>query len=161
MSAVPGLVQKLRRGAVVGVVGCGGGGTTVAMARSWPASSFIGVDHRPESLREASRLAEEAGVTNVCFLRGRAESLPADRRYELVCSLDGIQAPADPCATFRTLRRLLGRDGDLVWSAPGGPTGGTIVDEESARTLAARAGFSSFRCLPDESSPHPIFLLKR
>src|SRR4051812_3822907 len=44
LPALDGVVERLRRGAVVADVGCGGGAALVAMAEAFPASTFHGYD---------------------------------------------------------------------------------------------------------------------
>jgi SAM-dependent methyltransferase len=56
-------------------VGCGPGIVAVALAPLF--TEVVGVDPDPEMLVEAARLAAESGVSNVRWVRLRAEELPA------------------------------------------------------------------------------------
>lgn len=118
LPTVPGLLEKLERGAVVADIGCGRGQSTVNMAKAWPGSTFIGIDYHRESIASALKLADEQGVTNVRFIQGPAEELPGDRSYDLVCSFDCIHDMVDPVATLRTIHRVMSKDGDYIWSEP-------------------------------------------
>jgi ubiquinone/menaquinone biosynthesis C-methylase UbiE len=57
-------------------VGCGPGLLTLLLARSF--DEAIGVDPDPGMLAEAERRANEAGITNIRWLKARAEELPGD-----------------------------------------------------------------------------------
>ena len=64
-------------------VGCGPGSLTLLLAGRFTAA--VGVDADPGMLREADRLAREAGVTNIAWRQLYAEALPADLgRFRLV-----------------------------------------------------------------------------
>lgn len=57
-------------------VGCGPGSLTLQLAPL--VEQAVGLDPDPDMLGEADRLARVAGVTNVVWVRRRAEELPAD-----------------------------------------------------------------------------------
>jgi len=59
---VDGLIARLEAGVRVIHVGCGLGSATILMAEAFPASTFVGVVCREESVRRATAAAEEAGV---------------------------------------------------------------------------------------------------
>lgn len=77
----PGFVETL--GAALGLdgrgrlldVGCGPGHVTLALAPLF--TEAIGLDPDDDMLGEAGRQAADRGVTNVRWVRGRAEDLPA------------------------------------------------------------------------------------
>jgi SAM-dependent methyltransferase len=46
-------------------LGCGRGGNLLPMASSWPDATFVGVDRSAVQIREAKRIADAAGLTNV------------------------------------------------------------------------------------------------
>ena len=56
-------------------MGCGKGEYTVGLAARYPERNFIGLDIKGERMHRGSTLAEEQGLTNVGFLRTRAETL--------------------------------------------------------------------------------------
>ena len=56
-------------------IGCGKGEYTVGMAKLFPEKNFVGIDIKGARLWKGSTLAEEAGLTNVGFLRTYAEGL--------------------------------------------------------------------------------------
>jgi tRNA (guanine-N7-)-methyltransferase len=56
-------------------IGCGKGEYTVGMAKLFPEKNFVGIDIKGARLWKGSSLADEAGLTNVAFLRTYAEGL--------------------------------------------------------------------------------------
>src|ERR687893_381889 len=59
--ALDGVEAKLKAGAKVADVGCGLGASTILMAQTYPASTFVGYDYHDGSIELARRRAEEAG----------------------------------------------------------------------------------------------------
>ncbi len=118
LPAVPGLKAKLEKGAIVGDVGCGCGQSTVAMAKAFPKSRVLGVDYHGPSIERARKLAAAQGLTNVEFLQARAEDIPKDRKYDLICSFDCIHDMVDPRGTLKSIREALAPEGVYVWSEP-------------------------------------------
>jgi ubiquinone/menaquinone biosynthesis C-methylase UbiE len=57
-------------------VGCGPGLLTLLLAKSF--DEAVGVDPDPGMLAEAERRANEAGITNIRWVKARAEELPAE-----------------------------------------------------------------------------------
>ena len=58
-------------------VGCGKGEYTVGLAQRYPNRNFLGLDIKGERIWRGSTRAEELGLTNVGFVRMRAEALAA------------------------------------------------------------------------------------
>lgn len=101
-------------------VGCGTGGTTIALARETGAHC-TGVDISEPMITAARANAEREGLS-VDFIRADAETHPFEPgAYDLVTSRFGVMFFADPVAAFTNLRRATspgGRLGCLVWRAP-------------------------------------------
>lgn len=57
-------------------IGAGTGLFSVALADSSPHQKFLAVDVKADRLQTGARLAEEKGLTNIRFLRARADQLP-------------------------------------------------------------------------------------
>lgn len=108
-------------------IGCGGGGTTIRIARAVaPGGSALGLDISPALVAEARRRAGDAGLANIGFACADAaavvpEGAPFDRLY----SRFGSMFFADPAAAFANLRAMLrpgGRIDLAVWApAPDNP----------------------------------------
>lgn len=118
LGAVPGLTQRLEKGARIADVGCGCGQSTIAMGKAFPKSEVLGIDYDGRSIERARKLAVENGLKNVQFLQAPAQDVPKDRRYDLVCSFDCIHDMVDPRGTLKAIREALADDGVYVWSEP-------------------------------------------
>jgi SAM-dependent methyltransferase len=99
--------------------GCGGGGTTIAIARAvTPDGEALGIDIAPMLVAAARKRAE--GLANIRFLNAdaatvRLEGPPFDRLF----SRFGSMFFADPASAFANLRRLIrdgGRADFAVWA---------------------------------------------
>lgn len=104
-------------------IGCGGGGTTIAIANAVaPGGEAVGVDISPDLTAASTKRASEAGVGNVRFFCADASSVqlpngPFDRLF----SRFGSMFFAEPHQAFANLRSLLrpGARIDLaVWAPP-------------------------------------------
>jgi 2-polyprenyl-3-methyl-5-hydroxy-6-metoxy-1,4-benzoquinol methylase len=118
LAAVPGLVARLEAGVAACDVGCGRGQSTVAMAKAYPASQFLGIDYDERSIAAGRKLAAGAGLKNVEFLQAAADQIPRDRKYGLICSFDCIHDMVDPLGTLQAIRAALAPDGVYLWSEP-------------------------------------------
>lgn len=92
-------------------VGCGTGGTTLAIARRLGAASdCIGVDISEPMISAAQSRAERDG-TSARFVCADAQTYPFESaRFDLITSRFGVMFFADPTAAFANLRRA-SRDG--------------------------------------------------
>jgi ubiquinone/menaquinone biosynthesis C-methylase UbiE len=104
-------------------IGCGGGSTTIAIARAVaPDGVALGIDISPDLTAIAGRRAAEAGLGNTGFLCSDAATVrlpeaPFDRLF----SRFGSMFFDDPVAAFSNLHSLLrpgGRVDLAVWGPP-------------------------------------------
>jgi SAM-dependent methyltransferase len=118
LPALDGVVARLEAGIAVADVGCGYGHSTLLMAQAFPNSSFHGFDTHVDSIEEARRLAEAAGLASrVRFDVARASDYPGDR-YDLVCFFDTLHDLGDPLAAARHARQVLASGGTLMLVEP-------------------------------------------
>jgi SAM-dependent methyltransferase len=99
-------------------VGCGCGATTLSIAeRISPGGHVTGVDISQPMLARCRERAQEAGLTNLEFVRGDAQvhSFPAGEA-NLVTSRFGVMFFEDPVAAFTNLRSALAPDGRLAFA---------------------------------------------
>jgi ubiquinone/menaquinone biosynthesis C-methylase UbiE len=115
-------------------VGCGTGGTTVAVARRLgPNADCIGVDIS-EPMLGAARLRAERMATTARFIRADAQTYAFEpASVDAIMSRFGVMFFDDPVAAFANLRRAARAGADLrfvSWRAP---------DENPFMTTAERA----------------------
>lgn len=104
-------------------IGCGGGGTTIAIAKATaPAGEVVGIDISPDLTTASLQRAKEAGVKNINFLCADAASVQLDAApFDRLFSRFGSMFFAEPHQAFANLRSLLrhGARIDLaVWGPP-------------------------------------------
>lgn len=104
-------------------IGCGGGGTTIAIAHAVaPDGGVLGIDISPDLTAASTRRASDAGVGNIGFICADASSLQLpDAPFDRLFSRFGSMFFAEPHQAFANLRVLLrpGARIDLaVWAPP-------------------------------------------
>jgi len=113
---------ELRRGESVIDIGCGGGATTLEIAkRVGAAGSATGVDVSATLIATAKSRQKAAHIDNARFMMGDAATLQFDRKYECLFSRFGIMFFADPYAAFANLASALasgGRAALCCWGPP-------------------------------------------
>ncbi len=104
-------------------LGCGGGGTTIAIAKSVaPAGDVLGIDISQDLTTASTKRAADAGVSNIRFMCADAANVQlADGPYDRLFSRFGSMFFSEPHKAFANLASLLrpGARIDLaVWAAP-------------------------------------------
>jgi SAM-dependent methyltransferase len=118
LPALDGVVEKLKRGALVADVGCGHGYSTVLMAQAFPNSRFIGFDFHEASIEEAKKHAAEHGVSDsVEFQVSSAQDFPGGD-YDLVTFFDCLHDMGDPEGAAAHVRQSLKPDGTWMIVEP-------------------------------------------
>ncbi len=117
LPALDGALAKLQSGARVADVGCGHGASTILMARTYPNSTFTGIDYHPESIATARERAKAAGVANASFEVGDATRYDSGP-YDVIAFFDCIHDMADPVAAARHARQSLKADGHVMVVEP-------------------------------------------
>ena len=99
-------------------VACGEGYGSYLLAQ-WGAASVTGVDISTEAIANARAIFPAANVTylegDVCRL---GEVVPANSRFDLICSFETIEHLADPNAFLASLAAVKTADGVIAISAP-------------------------------------------
>ncbi len=159
-------------------VGCGCGATTLELSRRVaPAGAVVGVDISAPMLARARERARAAGVTNVHFELGDAQTHAFDAgAFDVVFSRFGIMFFTHPDVAFANLRAALRRGGRLAFicwrslqenpwvlvplmavaqhvplpapPAPGTPGPFALADGERMRDILRRAGFGEITIEP-------------
>lgn len=111
----PTAVAELKAGETVLDLGSGGGIDVLLSARRVGSTGFAyGLDMTDEMLDLARRNQEEAGVTNVEFLKGYIEEIPLhDSTVDVVISNCVINLSADKPKVFAEMHRVLRTGGRL------------------------------------------------
>ncbi|MGP3955521.1 class I SAM-dependent methyltransferase [Nonomuraea sp. 3N208] len=153
LAGVPDLDAVLRRpGARIADVGCGGGWSSIALARAYPEATVEGIDIDAPSIELAERNAATFGLgERASFRRGDA-ALLGEGRYDAVFAFECVHDMPRPVDTLAAARRAV---------VPGGAV--VIMDEAVGESFAAPAddterlmyGFSLLICLPDGMSDQP------
>jgi SAM-dependent methyltransferase len=159
-------------------VGCGCGGTTLALAaRVGARGRVLGADVSAVMLERARERARSACLANVEFVEADAQTHAFDAgAWDCVFSRFGVMFFADPARAFANLRRALRRDGRVsfaCWRAmpenpwvtvpfgalvkvipppppppPGTPGPFSFGDPERVRKILDEAGFAEIELVP-------------
>jgi precorrin-6B methylase 2 len=155
LTSVPELDAILSRpNARVADLGCGGGWSSIAIARAYPGASVDGYDVDAPSIEQATHAADSAGLsTRVQFFALDAARLSkAKARYELVTIFEALHDVPDPIGVLRSALQML-RAGGVV----------LVMDERVADEFTAPSdeverfmyGWSLTVCLPAGMSEQP------
>ncbi|MFI9406951.1 class I SAM-dependent methyltransferase [Nocardia sp. NPDC052316] len=116
-------------------VGCGTGGTSIAVAAALESSQVVGVDISEPMITAARARAPHPAVT---FLRADAQTHPFEPSFELIMSRFGVMFFQDPVRAFTNLRRAATGAGALrciVWRSPEGNPFMTTAERAAAPLL--------------------------
>jgi len=116
--ALDGVDEKLQEGARVADIGCGHGGSTIAMAQAYPNSTFVGYDYHEGSVEAARERAATADVADrVSFAVAKAKEYGGDE-YDFVTSFDCLHDMGDPVGVANHVRETLAEDGTWMIVEP-------------------------------------------
>jgi SAM-dependent methyltransferase len=102
-------------GSLVLEAGCGTGAQTITLAQRSPGAQFTSVDISVDSIAEAKRRADQAGLTNVEFQQRDMFALPFDAEsfdHVFVCFL--LEHLSRPVEALSILSRLLRSNGTIT-----------------------------------------------
>jgi 2-polyprenyl-3-methyl-5-hydroxy-6-metoxy-1,4-benzoquinol methylase len=114
---VPGLHERLTRGARMLDAGCGAGRILTRFAELYPNSRFTGLDLSPDAIALATAGAAARGLTNVEF---HARDLSDFDRtadpgaFDVVATFDAVHDQAQPLKLLQGIRRALTPDGIYI-----------------------------------------------
>jgi len=142
--ALDGVEARLKAGVRAADVGCGVGYSTLIMAKAFPKSHFTGFDYHVESIESAKGHAREAGVTNVTFEVGKADTYPGNS-YDFVAMFDALHDMGDPAAASRHVLRTLTPNGTWMIVEP---YAGDRIEENLNPIGRAYYAASTLLCTP-------------
>lgn len=109
-----GVVAKLKAGAKVADVGCGGGIAAIEMAKAFPQSAFHGYDISKYALERAEGNKAQACVSNVTFHDARQQPIPGDTSFDFISTFDCLHDMAHPDTVIAAIRKALKPDGTWI-----------------------------------------------
>ncbi|GMQ80604.1 MAG: hypothetical protein BMS9Abin05_0032 [Rhodothermia bacterium] len=109
---------NIREGERVIDFGSGSGmDTFVAVLKVGEKGIVVGVDMTDEQLAKSKRLAQEAGVSNLSYLKAYLEDVPcSDDSFDVVISNGVFNLAADKSKVFQEVARVLKKGGRLALS---------------------------------------------
>lgn len=159
LPAIPDVHARLKDPASparVADIGCGGGWSSIGMARAYPNALVEGFDLDEASIELARANVREAGVADraLFYLRDAADPELAGR-YDLVTAFECLHDMSDPVGALRAMGRLAGENGTVL-----------VVDERVNEKFEPRPaddndvdwmmyGWSVFHCLPVGMAENP------
>lgn len=143
VDAIPGLRPRLEAGVTVVDIGCGSGQAIAALARSFPRSTFRGID--PSELAIERSRTVLADIPNATAEAGYAEGVEGES-VDVVTAFDCLHDMARPDLALASIRSVLEDDGLLlvkdIKTAP------TFDEQQKNPMLAMMYGLSVMSCLP-------------
>lgn len=142
IGAVEGLTERLREGARVVDIGCGGGLAVATLAREFPASRFIGVDPSRHALELAA--SKTVDLRNVELRCTTGDDL-GEEPFDLALTFDCLHDMAHPDRTVAELGRVLADDG--IWLVKEIRTSGDFRTDRKNPVLAMMYAMSVTTCM--------------
>lgn len=151
-ASIPDVHERLSAGARMADVGCGGGWSSISLARAYPNLSVDGFDLDEPAVERARANAKAEGVADrVRFHAIDPSEADHGDGYDLVTAFECIHDMPHPVPVLRTMRSMAGDDGTVI-----------VMDENVQPEFVAPGdeierlmyGFSTLVCLPDGMS-HP------
>ncbi len=142
---IPGIIEKLEKGACVLDVGCGVGRVPLTLARAFPNSQFMGIDSHSHSIHQAIESCKQQGLTSrVEFSEKPLNQLDANGKFDLITVCDCLHDFTDPVNMLHEMKKCLKPDGVLFIIEP------KVADnlEDNCNSIATMLyGFSIFHCM--------------
>jgi 2-polyprenyl-3-methyl-5-hydroxy-6-metoxy-1,4-benzoquinol methylase len=111
-----GVVERLKGGANVADVGCGAATSTIAMAKAFPQSEFVGYDISMHALNRARNNIASAGVKNIKLHNPIDNPLPEDASLDFITTFDVVHDSTHPDALIKAIRASLKDNGTWLCS---------------------------------------------
>jgi 2-polyprenyl-3-methyl-5-hydroxy-6-metoxy-1,4-benzoquinol methylase len=151
-ASIPDVHEKLSTGARMADVGCGGGWSSISLARAYPNLTVDGFDLDEPAVERARQNAEAEGVGDrVRFHAIDPSEVDHGDGYDLVTAFECIHDMPQPVPVLRAMRSMAGGEGIVIVMDENVQPEFTAPGDEIERLMY---GFSTLVCLPDGMS-HP------
>lgn len=140
---LPGVVDKLKTGARVLDIGCGGGVALEGLITRYPNSRYVGMDPSGPAVEVARERFD--GQANVEIHLAGGETLHDDEGFDLVMTLDCLHDMSRPDQTAQSIRGALKEDG--TWLVKEIKCGPTYESNQRNPLQALMYGYSVSSCL--------------
>lgn len=147
--ALDGVQEVLQAGGTIADIGCGYGSSSVLMASTFPKAKVFGYDLHGPSIEDARAKAADAGVANVEFTTGDANSIPANGGYDFACIFDALHDMGDPVGVAAHIRECLKPGGTLMVVEP---MAGDAIEDNLHPLGGVFYAASTLICLPNSRS---------
>ena len=129
-------------------IGCSSGHVERMYAKSYPKSTFIGIDICSDAIDLAIKHKSEAGLDNADFFVYDANDLPTEwiGSFDGVIAVDVLHDLPQPCESVVLFRKLLKEDGFL--SILDMPAHKRIADNIGSNMAAMLYTMSIYYCIP-------------
>ncbi|MEM9566502.1 MAG: methyltransferase domain-containing protein, partial [Actinomycetota bacterium] len=153
VEAAPELADRLRSGGRIVDIGCGGGWSTIALARAFPEAEVVGIDADAASIDDAvANAAATAPDVDIRFELLDASDPIEEYGADLVLILEALHDMARPAEALEAARRILADGGAVL-----------VADEKVSPTFVAPGdelermmyGWSVSHCLPVAMAEEP------
>ena len=96
-------------------LGCGAGGSTVALARAYPRAQVVGIDLDVASVVQARERVRREGLGDRVHIRHDTATIASDLgTFDLVTILEALHDMADPVDVLRAARTACGTTGSVL-----------------------------------------------
>jgi 2-polyprenyl-3-methyl-5-hydroxy-6-metoxy-1,4-benzoquinol methylase len=141
--------ERLRLGGRVADVGCGHGVSSIVIAEGYPSAEVIGFDYHDESIAQARRRADVAGLSDRVGFEVAAANVFPGAGYDLVACFDCLHDMGNPVAVARHVRETLAEDGTWMIVEP---YAADRVEDNLNPVARAYYAFSTMLCVPNSLS---------
>jgi ubiquinone/menaquinone biosynthesis C-methylase UbiE len=141
--------ERLRLGGRVADVGCGHGVSSIVIAEGYPSAKVIGFDYHDESIAQARRRADVAGLSDRVRFEVAAADVFRGAGYDLVACFDCLHDMGNPVAVARHVREALAEDGTWMIVEP---YAADCVEDNLNPVARAYYAFSTMLCVPNSLS---------
>ncbi|QDT81819.1 Trans-aconitate 2-methyltransferase [Gimesia maris] len=111
---VPSLIMQLCEGSDVLELGCGSGQTLIELARTFPASRFVGYDSSAFLIDKARRSADDEQLENVTFIQRDLAEIHAIEAFDLIMAFDVLQDQSRPIRVLDQVFTALRPEGTFL-----------------------------------------------